>query len=149
MYRAFIGEKSQRIKNTIERGAVKQFSHSIGDAHPIFVDEAYGKQSRYGRNIAPATFPRILEYGAIARLKLPEKGLIHGEQTYHYQRPLFVGEELYCYTKVTDYYEKTGKNGLMGFLVVERYGEDTSGELIFTEKAVTIITEAVRKAMKV
>ncbi|MEI3613173.1 MaoC family dehydratase N-terminal domain-containing protein [Pseudogracilibacillus sp. SO30301A] len=148
MYRAFIGERSERVKNTIERGAVKQFALSIGDAHPIFIDEAYGKRSRYGRNIAPSTFPRVLEYGAIAGLKLPEKGLIHGEQIYHYQRPLFVGEELYCYTKVTDYYERMGKSGLMGFLVVERFGEDTSGELIFTEKAVTIITEAVRKAMK-
>ncbi|GAB3043497.1 MaoC family dehydratase N-terminal domain-containing protein [Virgibacillus ainsalahensis] len=147
MFNEVIGKCSDKVKNIVERGMVRRFAESIGDSHPIFVDEAFGEQSRFGQNIAPPTFPRVFEYGEIDELYLPNKGLIHGEQTYHYERPLLVGETLYCYTKVADYYEKNGGNGLMGFIILERYGEDTQGKNIFTEKQVVIITEAVRKEL--
>lgn len=149
MYKDLIGKQSNKVINTVERGLVKRFAESIGDLHPIYVDEDTGMQSRYGQNIAPPTFPRVFDFGVVEGMDLPKKGLIHGEQNYHYERPLLVGEDLYCYTVVKDYYEKTGNNGLMGFLAVKRYGEDADGNIIFTEEAVTIITEAVRKAMKV
>ncbi|MFS0752757.1 MaoC family dehydratase N-terminal domain-containing protein [Oceanobacillus sp. 1P07AA] len=149
MFRDVIGEESKKIKNVVEKGIVTRFAESIGDLHPIYVNEEAGRQSRYGRNIAPPTFPRVFDYGEIEGLQLPNKGLIHGEQIYHYERPLLVGEELYCYTQVKDYYEKEGKNGLMGFLVTKRYGEDLQGNIIFTEEATIIITEKVRKAMEV
>ncbi|MBT2600649.1 MULTISPECIES: MaoC family dehydratase N-terminal domain-containing protein [unclassified Oceanobacillus] len=149
MFRHVIGEESNKIKNVVEKGIVKRFADSIGDFHPIYVNEETGRQSRYGRNIAPPTFPRVFDYGEIKGLQLPNKGLIHGEQIYYYERPLLVGEELYCYTKIKDYYEKEGKNGLMGFLVTKRYGEDSQGNVIFTEEATIIITEKVRKAMGV
>lgn len=131
----------------VERGMVKRFVESIGDPHPIYVDEATGERSRYGTNIAPPTYPRVFDYGVVEGLQLPKKGLIHGEQVYEYKRPLLVGEELYCFTEVKDYYEKKGNAGLMAFLEVERRGETKDGEVIFTENMVTIITEAVRKAM--
>ena len=82
-------------------------------------------------------------------MNLPKKGLIHGEQNYHYKRPLFVGEDIYSYSVIEDYYEKQGSSGLMGFLSTKRYGENDKGEVIFTEESVIIITETVRKAMKV
>jgi len=117
MFTESIGKKSNKIKNIVERGAVKKFAESIDDTHPIYLDEETGENSRYKRNIAPPTFPRVFDYGVIDGLNLPNKGLIHGEQTYHYERPLLVGEELYCYTVVKDYYEKAGKkrqHGLSG-----------------------------------
>jgi acyl dehydratase len=147
MFKEAIGKKSKRIKNIVERGAVKKFAEAIGDMHPIYVDEETGRQSRYKQNIAPPTFPRVFDYGVIEGLNLPDKGLIHGEQTYHYERPLLVGEEVYCYAEVKDYYEKAGKNGTMGFLVLENGGEDIDGNTIFTSSSVVIITEAVRKVM--
>ena len=147
MFKEMIGKRSEKVKNIVERGMVKKFAEAIGDPHPIFIDEAYGKQSRYGKNIAPPTFPRVFEYGEIEELQLPNKGLIHGEQIYHYKRPLFVGETIYCYTEVADYYEKTGKNGWMGFIILKLYGKDAEGENIFTEEQVVIITETVRKEL--
>ncbi|WP_010530146.1 MaoC family dehydratase N-terminal domain-containing protein [Lentibacillus jeotgali] len=149
MYKNMIGRKSEKVKNMVERGHVRRFVESIGDPNPIYVDEQTGEKSRYGGNIAPPTFPRVFDYGRVEGLNLPKKGLIHGEQSYHYERPLLVGEEIYCYTEVEDYYEKSGSNGRMGFLAVKRYGEDTDGNVIFTEKMTTIITETVRRAMNV
>lgn len=149
MYKEFIGKSSKKVKNVIERGLVKRFADSIGDLHPIYVDEEYGKKSRYGNNIAPITFPRVLSSGMIEGLELPKKGLIHGEQSYHYVRPLLVGEEVFIYSVLENYYEKEGNSGKMGFLKMKRYGEDPDGNLIFTEESVIIITEAVRRSMKV
>jgi acyl dehydratase len=149
MFAEHIGKCSKKVKNVVERGAVKKFAEAIGDPHPIYWDEETGKKSRYKTNIAPPTFPRVFDYGVIEGLKLPSKGLIHGEQRFHYERPLYVGEELYCYSKVEDYYEKKSSMGELGFLVIANYGEDPSGNIIFTSTSTIIITEAVRKAMVV
>ncbi len=144
-----IGKASKKVKNTVERGAVKKFAESIGDLNPIYFDEEVGKQSRFGQNIAPPTFARVFDYGIIEGLNLPNKGLIHGEQIYHYERPLVIGEDVYCYAKVSDYYEKSGAMGNMGFIVLENNGEDQDGNPIFTSKSIVILTEAYRKVQQV
>ena len=130
-----IGKRSNKVKNVVERGAVKKFAEAIGDLHPIYFDEETGRHSRYQNNIAPPTFPRIFDYGMIEGLNLPNKGLIHGEQTFHYNRPLMVGEEIICYTEVKNYFEKKGNFGEMGFLVFESYGEDLAGMGNFLQHA--------------
>lgn len=149
MFRDSIGKKSVPVKNTVERGAVKKFAEAIGDLAPIYFDEEIGRNSRYKCNIAPPTFPVTFDFGVIAELILPVKGLIHGEQSYHYKRPLFVGENVFCHTEVKKYYEKNGSQGRMGFLAIERFGLDLNDELIFTEKRIIIINDAVRRGMLV
>lgn len=135
------------MKNVVERGAVKKFAEAIGDLHPIYFDEDTGRLSRYKNNIAPPTFPRIFDYGVISDLNLPSKGLIHGEQTFHYVRPLVVEEEIYCYFKVKKYFEKKGNFGEMGFMILENYGEDLGGKTIFSSTSTIVISEAVRKVI--
>lgn len=147
MFKEQIGKQSNKVKNVVERGAVKKFAEAIGDLHPIYFDEETGSLSRFKNNIAPPTFPRVFDYGVIAGLNLPNKGLIHGEQTFHYVRPLLVGEEIYCYTKVKNYSEKKGNFGEMGFLVIENYGEDLAGNTIFSASSTVVISEAVRKVL--
>jgi acyl dehydratase len=142
-----VGKRSTKVKNTVERGAVKKFAESIGDLHPIYFDEETGKKSRYKNNIAPPTFPRTFDYGVIEGLNLPNKGLIHGEQTFHYERPLVVGEEILCYSEVKRYFEKKGNFGEMGFLIVESFGEDLAGNKLFSSTSTVVISEAVRKVL--
>ncbi|MFT4415484.1 MaoC family dehydratase N-terminal domain-containing protein [Fredinandcohnia humi] len=147
MFTEYIGKRSNKVKNIVERGAVKKFAEAIGDLHPIFIDEETGLSSRYKTNIAPPTFPRVFDFGKIEGLALPDKGLIHGEQVYEYERPLLVGEEVFCYSVVENYVEKRGSTGSMGILTILNNGEDLDGNIIFTSKLVVIITDAVRKGM--
>jgi acyl dehydratase len=142
-----VGKRSNKVKNVVERGAVKKFAEAIGDLHPIYFDEKTGRNSRYKNNIAPPTFPRTFDYGVIEGLNLPNKGLIHGEQTFHYKRPLVVGEELLCYSEVKKYFEKKGNFGEMGFLVLESFGEDLAGNVIVSSTSTVVISEAVRKVL--
>ncbi|TDL74402.1 MaoC family dehydratase [Rhodococcus qingshengii] len=147
MFSDQVGKRSTKVKNVVERGAVKKFAEAIGDLHPIYFDEETGRNSRFQNNIAPPTFPRTFDYGAIEGLKLPEKGLIHGEQTFHFERPLVVGEEIVCYSEVKKYFEKKGNFGEMGFLILESFGEDLAGNTIFSSTSIIVISEAVRKVL--
>ena len=147
MFSDQVGKRSTKVKNVVERGAVKKFAEAIGDLHPIYFDEETGRNSRCRNNIAPPTFPRTFDYGVIEGLNLPNKGLIHGEQTFHYERPLVVGEEILCYSEVKKYFEKKGNFGEMGFLILESFGEDLAGNTIFSSTSTVVISEAVRKVL--
>ena len=147
-WRSLVGESSPPVANVIERGAVKKFAEAIGDSNPLYADEEVGRRSRYGGLVAPPTFPRTLEYGKIEGMSWPDAGMIHGEHGVSYAgRPLLVGEELLCYTKLEDYYEKESRGGLLGFIVMERFGEGPDGERRFTMRDVAIVTPALRKVL--
>ena len=148
MFAQAVGKSSNRVLNIVDRERVKQFAKAIGDEHPIYVDMETGRKSRFGENIAPPTYPRVFNYGNIEGLELPAQGLIHGEQIYHYERPLLIGEEVYCFAKVKDYKERTGRNGKMGIMRLENNGEDKEGNAIFSSTIVIIINEAVQKELK-
>ncbi len=148
MFQSYIGKRSTSVENCVEKGAVRKFAEAIGDPHPIYVDEEAGKRSRYRGNIAPPTYPRVFDYGRIEGFHLPNDGLIHGEQSFHYERPLKVGENIHCYKKIKDYYERNGSDGTLGFLVIEDVGDDLDGERIFTSEAIVIITEAVKERLR-
>jgi acyl dehydratase len=147
MWQPFIGKRSEQVTNWVERGAVKRFAEAIQDRNPLYFDEEVARKSRWGRLIAPPTFPMTFDYGQIEGLILPESGLIHGDQTFHYRRPLFVGEEVSCYTVLKDVTEKKGKSGRLTFLVFDRIGEDREGEPIFTATTTVVVTEAVKRGM--
>ncbi len=147
-WRRNVGERSEPVWNVVERGAVKKFAEAIGDPNPLYVDEEAAKASRYGGLITPPTFPRTFEYGEVEGMGAPGQGFIHGEHRICYERPLFVGEEVSCYAKVTDYYEKEGREGTLGFLISERVGESPRGEHIFTMTDTAVVTPAMREDLE-
>lgn len=143
----FIGNRSSKVTNVIEKGAVLKFAKAIGETHPMYIDENYAKNSSISNLLVPATFPVTLDYGTIPGLTLPSVGLIHGEQSFHYHRPLVVGDVVECYREVKDYMEKEAKSGTLGMLTFTDYGEDEQDELIFENERVIILTETVRKEL--
>jgi acyl dehydratase len=144
LYKEFVGLRSGPVKNFVERGPVRRFAEAIADPSPLYTDERVAAESRYGRLLAPPTFPRIFDYGCIEGLELPGAGLIHGEFSISYERPLLVGDEVLCSMQLKDSYDKRGRRGLLGFLVFERTGEDPDGGRIFMTNDIIVVTEAVR-----
>ncbi|MEK3808689.1 MaoC family dehydratase N-terminal domain-containing protein [Bacillus sp. FSL H8-0547] len=147
MYKHLIGSASDKVKNTVESGAIRRFALAIGDENPLYTDTDAGEKSAFRRNIAPVTFPVTLNYGTIEDLNLPSKGLIHGEQAFHYERPLYAGETILCSSKLSNCKERSGNGGSMVILTIERTGETEKGEVIFTMTQSVIMTEAARKGM--
>ncbi len=144
----FVGQRSEAVSNVVEKDDVCKFAEAIGDPNPLYVDEEAAKASRYGRLLAPPTFPRTFEYGEVEGVGAPGQGLIHGEHRIRYERPLFVGEEVLCYAEVKDYYEKEGREGTLGFLISERVGESLEGEHIFSMLDTAILTPAMREGIE-
>ncbi len=148
LYERFVGLRSEPVRNLVERGAVRRFAEAIADPSPLYVDEEAAARSRYGRIVAPPTFPRTFDYGRVEGLKLPPAGLIHGEFCIAYERPLLVDEELLCRMELKDSYDKQGRRSLLGFLVFERTGEDPRGERVFTANDIVVVTQAVRRGIE-
>jgi acyl dehydratase len=135
----WIGAESKPVKNEVEKGAIRKFADAIGDPNPLYRDEEYAKQTRYGGIIAPPTFSRTFDYGVIEGLVMPKEGLIHGEQRFKYQKPIYAGSVVYCTTKIADCYQKQGKSGNMTFVVYEQKGVDEHGEVLFTARSNVIV----------
>ena len=74
---------------------------------------------------------------------MPGAGLIHGSQSFEYTRPLYVGEQVSCWTTVENAYEKRGSQGLLRFLVLARTVADEAGTPICAMRSTLIVTEAV------
>jgi acyl dehydratase len=143
----FIGQRSEPVVNAVEKEAVRKFAEAIADPNPLYVDEKAARMSRYGGLIAPPTFPRIFDYGEVEGMGSPGQGFIHGEHRIRYERPLFVREEVRCYAEVKDYYEKEGREGVLGFLISERVGETSEGERIFAMLDTAVLTPGMREKL--
>ncbi|MDZ7746567.1 MAG: MaoC family dehydratase N-terminal domain-containing protein [Halobacteriales archaeon] len=67
--------------------------------------------------------------------------LIHGEQAYEYERPLYVGDVLTGDTTLTDVYQRDGEGGgTMTFAVLETAFTDEDDDLVLTATGTSIET---------
>ncbi|WP_052890610.1 FAS1-like dehydratase domain-containing protein [Thermogemmatispora carboxidivorans] len=89
---------------------------------------------------APPTFPTTF------RVRPPElqidpsrMQLLHGEQSYSYQRRLRIGEQVTCVARVADVRERSGRSGPMTFVILETEGRDANGQLLFTAEGTLIV----------
>ena len=58
-HRALIGKKGEPVTGweVIERGALRRFVQAIMDSDPIYWDEEYARNTRYGGVVTPPLFP--------------------------------------------------------------------------------------------
>ena len=147
LFEDYIGSGSEPVENPVERVAVRRFAEAIGQPHPVYTDPEYARASRYGGLIAPPTFPRTFDYGAVTGLELPYEGLIHGSHRISYERPLYVGEEVLCDVRLVNSFDREGRTGRLGFLVFQRAGRTLEGERIFTSEDTVILTEKIRERL--
>lgn len=52
----FQGQVATPMILEVEKGAIKKYADAIGDDNPLFWDEEYGRNSRYGSIVAPPGF---------------------------------------------------------------------------------------------
>lgn len=142
-----VGRRSEPVENPVERVAVRRFAEAIGEASPVHTDPEAARKSPHGGLIAPPTFPRTFEYGSVPGVELPSAGLIHGSHRTVYERPLYVGESVWCRVELKQSFDREGRSGRLGFLVFERTGETAAGERIFTSDDTVVVTGKVREAL--
>jgi acyl dehydratase len=150
---SFVGRKGGRARVVIERGPVANFARAVKDTNPVFQDAEAAKEAGFDTIPVPPTFLMGAQFwGAFPELQPEDPGanpmaevvaeyfrqgglLLHGEQTFIYERPLRVGDVLDCEVEIVDTYEK----GSMTFTISEtRYVDAGTGELVVTARTNSI-----------
>ncbi|HVL82182.1 MAG TPA: MaoC family dehydratase N-terminal domain-containing protein [Actinomycetota bacterium] len=138
---ARVGEQAAPYEWVVERGKVSEFARAC-----LSEEEAYlGPDA-----IAPPTFPTVASNlweppGSRVGLDRPfdNRRVLHGGQSYTYERPLRVGETLTGRTHLAEAYEKQGsRGGTMRFAVWETGFTDASGARVATARGTVIETAA-------
>ncbi|MFB5663247.1 MaoC family dehydratase N-terminal domain-containing protein [Alteribacillus sp. HJP-4] len=131
-----IGRISGKRKNEIKTEKIQRFAEAVN-----FPEVTAGGTSNV--LLAPPTFPRTLEYGSIHSFSLPKAGMIHGKQSYCYDRPLYSGDVIYCCFQLQDIVKKQGKSGEMLFVYIKQTGEDVSQNRVFYGDRLLILPETL------
>ncbi|GII53445.1 UPF0336 protein [Planotetraspora thailandica] len=116
----------------VSRVKIKEFAAAIGDHNPIYHDKDAAVAAGHPDVVAPPTFPIVFTLtGAGGALSDPDLGLnyamvVHGEQRFEYQRPVYAGDRLVCTSTVTEI-RSVGRNE---FLTIRSDVTSTGGELV-------------------
>lgn len=139
-----IGRASPPTLNEVEKGAIRKFAEAIGDYNPIYYDEEYARASGYPTIVAPPTFPASFHSAADLRelLGVSIKSLLHAEQSFEYDRPIFAGDRIFVATRVAEVMERTGPAGKMDVAVIEDEGRDEEGNVVFRARRTLVIRAA-------
>ncbi|WAH36206.1 MaoC family dehydratase N-terminal domain-containing protein [Alicyclobacillus dauci] len=143
--KSLIGQKHGPLTFDVEKGAIRAFAEAIGSQNPLYYDESHAKSQGYPSLLAPFTFPTTFRPRKEQEVEwyqnLDRSKILHAEQEYQYDRRLFGGEQITCYEKVIDVYEKQGKSGKMTFIVRDREGFDSNGERVFVDRFTLVVRE--------
>ena len=143
-----IGRVSPPMLNEVEKGAIRRFAEALGDFNPIYHDEEYARAAGYPTVLAPPSFPASFHSSADLRelLGVSIKSLLHAEQSFDYERPIFAGDRIYVSTRVADVAERSGPAGRMDVAVIEDEGRDEEGNLVFRARRTLIVRASKEKA---
>lgn len=136
--KSLIGTVTSRSVVVVERGPVGEFAHAIFDENPIYQTPGAATAAGFAAIPAPPTFSFVMgHWGSFPELQpsdgasltsifalvgphLPPGGLIlHGEQSFSFERPIVVGDRLVGTGTLTDAYAKVSGDKTMYFIVAE------------------------------
>ncbi len=97
--------------------AIRHWAWGIGDLNPLWQDEEYAQQTKYGCIVAPPSFLYSCLYGPRYEIGgKPSRGTglpgLHGLYTgddFEFYRPIIVNDSITVITKLADIIEKKGK----------------------------------------
>lgn len=139
--RALAGKRyPPSVPYEVGREKIREFATAIGDANPLYHDEAAAKAAGYSDIVAPPTFLTVLNFRYSPQvIGDPDLGLdysrvVHGEQEYVLERPIVPGMQLIGLPTIID----IAARGSNEFLTIEAQIETTDGERVATARSVIV-----------
>lgn len=135
-----IGTESEPYTLEVEKGDIARYAQAIGDANPIFTDEAAARLTRYGGIVAPPTYlivMRILEPRDL-KLRGPYTRSVDGGSHWRYLEPVRPGDRLTARVKLVDLYEREGALGPMLFVITEITYVNQFGRTVLVQRDTAI-----------
>lgn len=123
------GAALEPVPVLVERGRIRFFAQTLGETDPIHLDLDAARAAGHPDLVAPPSFLVVLEAAAneerkrlgrpaaIDLVKCDFRYLLHGDERYFYEAPIYAGEEVEISSTVLDFYDKKG--GAMEFVTFE------------------------------
>ncbi len=146
----YIGRPTSRATIVVERAPLTAFAAALTDRNPIYRNAEAADAAGFDGIPAPPTYGFVAQnWGRWEELQGPpiegspmadvmggliSKGgmILHGEQEFHYHRPMVAGQELRVEGVVKDIYQKVSGDRTMTFMVTEDTYYDADGEPVLT-----------------
>jgi len=144
----------------VERGAIKKFADAVDDPNPLYWDEEYARNSRYGSLIATpgffgwpikfargSTFPQAAEAKDTSEPTVDLRALLakagygrtlDGGMEYEFFCPVRAGDTLAASSRIKDIIERKGSTGKLAFVIRETTYTNQNGELVAKARATSI-----------
>jgi acyl dehydratase len=139
----FIGHQLPVFSALVEVGRLKFFAQAIGQADPVYSDEAAALAAGHPALPVPPTFLFCLEMaspnpGALRELlAIDIAKVLHGEQRFTYHAMCHAGDTLTFEQRIADIYAKKG--GLLEFVVRETRVTNQHGTHVADLNGTTVV----------
>lgn len=142
-----VGQVVGVYTDVVERGAIRRYCQAMDDMDPLYLDDAYASNTRYGGVIAPPLFvgglaphpPGTPEPGddgfggriQAEQVELPLKRVVVGGQEWEFFAPVRPGDEITITSRLAELREAEGRrSGRMVFNVKESVFVNQRGETV-------------------
>ena len=140
--RAHIGRSLPPHEAVVEAGRLRLFAKATGEDRPEYLDHAAALAAGFPGLLAPPSFLFALENDvpdAMAWLRMLGMDIgrvLHGEQSFTYERQVFAGDVLTFRPRITDIYDKKG--GALEFVVRDTGIVDETGAQVAELRMVAV-----------
>ena len=118
-----IGHEFSPVTLSVEEGRIKSFAKVLGITQGVYIDPDVAAIEGLPGLLAPPTYPFVLELEALELVDLVGflgetlGKLLHGEENFTYFGPIYAGDEITVFKKITDIIDKKG--GALQFVLFQ------------------------------
>ena len=135
----YLGMKDDPEVMEVEKGAIKRYADAVEDYNPLYFDEEYARNSKYGAIITPPGFfgwavkpgPKggLIQKGIVDEMQQAGYFIMDGGCEFEFYRPIRAGDILVGQMKIAEMTEKEGRTGQMLFVITELTYTNQNGQL--------------------
>ncbi|GAA3554579.1 MaoC family dehydratase N-terminal domain-containing protein [Amycolatopsis ultiminotia] len=128
----------------VSREKIREFADAIGDANPLFHDSEAARAAGHPDVLAPPTFLTLLNLPKIngivsdPALGLDYSRMVHGDQGFRYERPVYAGDVLEIAARIDSIMARAGND----FINLRAEITDADGKLVCATRAQLVVRGA-------
>ena len=144
-----LGQSFPPFTLEVERYKIHELTLAIGDENPIYHSREAALANEYRDVPISPTTPTIFSFWGNAQLwdQLADAGLnimrvLHGEEEYQYQAPIYPGDQLTGVTTIVSGKTRRGKDGSsMDIITTETRYTNRQEKLVLTARTTLVVSE--------
>lgn len=139
-----IGKVGEPMIMEVERGSIKKFANAVEDYNPLYWEDEYSRNTRYGTIVAPPGFfgwpvkwtgsmpffPKIRKELLDTLKNAGYSRMLDAGIEFEFCQPVRAGDNLVSVMKIADIYERESKGGTLVFSVTETSYFNQHGTLV-------------------